>query len=281
MHLVPSAGSLSDYIHAINQLPILNAEEERSLVQSYREDNNLEAAQTLVTHNLRFVVSIAKSYNGYGLALMDLIQEGNIGLMKAVKHFDPSKGVRLISFAVYWIRAEINEFVIRNWRLVKVATTKAQRKLFFNLRSMRKSISWLQKKEVDEIAERLNVKPEEVVEMEKRMTGKDVHFDPFPPNENDHEYSPALYLAADQDSPAESAEQDEWSAHCKKLFDRALATLDRRSLAIIRARWLTGDAKKATLAALAKRHKLSTERIRQIENQAIKQLKEEIAKQRA
>ena len=279
--LVPSAGSLSAYIHAINQLPVLDAEEERALAVAYHKENNLEAAQKLVTHNLRFVVNIAKSYNGYGLALPDLIQEGNVGLMKAVKHFDPAKGVRLISFAVYWIRAEIHEFVIRNWRLVKVATTKAQRKLFFKLRSMKKSFSWLQKQEMDEIAEQLNVKPEEVSEMEKRMTGKDVHFDPSPGDKDENNYAPALYLSSDQDTPEKAAEQAEWSAHCRKLFNRALSQLDQRSLEIIRARWLNDEPKKPTLHELAEHYHVSAERVRQIESQAIRQLKEIVAAQNA
>lgn len=277
MGLVPAAGSLNAYIHAINQLPILDAEEEYDLAVKYRKENNLEAAQKLVTHNLRFVVNIAKKYSGYGLALPDLIQEGNVGLMKAVKHFDPSKGVRLISFAVYWIRAEIHEFIIKNWRLVKVATTKAQRKLFFKLRSMKKSLSWLKKDEIDEIAEQLDVKPEEISEMEQRMTGKDIHFDPAEQDEEERDYVPALYLASKEDSPEQAAEESEWSEHCRRLFNQALEKLDQRSLEIIRARWLNDASKKTTLQELAERYQVSAERIRQIENQAIKQIKAEIS----
>ncbi len=270
--VTPQGPDLSGYIAAAYALPVLEAEDEYALAVRYRSENDLEAAHRLVTHNIRFVIQVARGYAGYGLPLGDLIQEGNVGLMKAVKRFDPQVGVRLISFAVHWIRAEIHEFILKNWRIAKVATTKAQRKLFFNLRGMKKRLGWLNQAEVCEVASQLGVKPEEVTEMEQRLSSRDLSFDPAPDDDEEEVYAPAMYLA-DQSTagPADEAERDDWRMHCREQFRQALSELDERSLDILKARWLSG--KKATLHELAEKYRISAERVRQIESQAIATLR--------
>ena len=267
---VPS-GSLESYLQAARNIPILSAEEERELAIQLQEHGDLEAAQKLVLSHLRFVAHVARSYSGYGLALADLVQEGNIGLMKAVKRFDPTVGVRLISFAVYWIRAEIHEFILRNWRIVKVATTKAQRKLFFNLRSKKKKLGWFNDDEVGSVAEELGVKRTDVLEMEKRLSGLDIGFDG--PDDNDENISPAPanYLEDNSLEPAQLIEQSNWSENQETRLYTALKDLDDRSRDILQQRWLTEN--KATLHQLADKYGISAERIRQLENNAIKKLR--------
>jgi RNA polymerase sigma-32 factor len=262
-------GSLDQYIAAVNSTAVLSAEEERELAIRLRDENDLEAARKLVLSHLRFVVHIARGYAGYGLPLGDLIQEGNVGLMKAVKRFDPEVGVRLVSFAVHWIRAEIHEFVIRNWRLVKVATTKAQRKLFFNLRKSKAHLGWLSHDETKAVARELGVSERDVNEMEKRLSGHDVSFDPGPAD-ND-EFAPVAYLASPNGDPARTVEQADWSSDTHDRLDEALTHLDDRSLDIVRRRWL-GESK-ATLHELADEYGVSAERIRQIESNAMRKLK--------
>ncbi len=271
-------GDLAGYIARVNQFPVLSAEEEHALATRYREQNDLEAARQLVLSHLRFVVHIARGYSGYGLPLGDLIQEGNIGLMKAVKRFDPAVGVRLISFAVHWVRAEIHEFILRNWRIVKVATTKAQRKLFFNLRSAKKRLGWLNNEEVEAVARDLGVKPETVREMESRLSGQDIAFDPSVDDGDDEprHFAPAAYLTADTVAdPAEVVEASDWDAHNHQALAEALASLDERSRTILQERWLSED--KTTLQELADRYGVSAERIRQLENNAIRKLKATLA----
>ena len=267
---VPS-DSLESYLQAARNIPILSVEEERELALRLQEQGDLEAAQKLVLSHLRFVAHIARSYNGYGLALADLVQEGNIGLMKAVKRFDPSVGVRLISFAVYWIRAEIHEFILRNWRIVKVATTKAQRKLFFNLRSQKKQLGWFNDEEVSSVANELGVKRTDVLEMEKRLSGLDIGFDG--PDDNDENISPAPanYLEDNSQEPARLIEQSNWTDNQETRLHNALKDLDERSRDILQQRWLTED--KSTLHQLADQYGVSAERIRQLENNAIKKLR--------
>lgn len=267
---IPS-GSLESYLQAARNIPILSAEEERELAVQLQEHGDLEAAQKLVLSHLRFVAHVARSYSGYGLALSDLVQEGNIGLMKAVKRFDPTVGVRLISFAVYWIRAEIHEFILRNWRIVKVATTKAQRKLFFNLRSKKKKLGWFNDDEVGSVAEELGVKRTDVLEMEKRLSGLDIGFDG--PDDNDENISPAPanYLEDNSLEPAQLIEQSNWSENQETRLYSALKDLDDRSRDILQQRWLTEN--KATLHQLADIYGVSAERIRQLENNAIKKLR--------
>ncbi len=267
---VPS-DSLESYLQAARNIPILSAEEERELALQLQEQGDLEAAQKLVLSHLRFVAHVARSYSGYGLALADLVQEGNIGLMKAVKRFDPSVGVRLISFAVYWIRAEIHEFILRNWRIVKVATTKAQRKLFFNLRSQKKQLGWFNDEEVSSVANELGVKRTEVLEMEKRLSGLDIGFDG--PDDNDENVSPAPanYLEDTSHEPAQLIEQANWSENQETRLHNALKDLDERSRDILQQRWLTDN--KSTLHQLADQYSVSAERIRQLENNAIKKLR--------
>lgn len=274
--LTLSAGSLDAYINAAYQLPILSAEEEQSLAIRLRDHQDLEAARTLITHHLRFVVRVARGYNGYGLALADLIQEGNIGLMKAVKRFDPTMNVRLVSFAVHWIRAEMHEFILRNWRIVKVATTKAQRKLFFNLRSKKKRLGWLNNEEVESVAMELGVKPSDVLEMESRLSGQDLGFDaPNGSDDEDNITSPSAYLAHNSEDPAASFEKDDWADHQTDQLLTAMNELDDRSREIIQARWLT--EKKQTLQSLAKQYGVSAERVRQLESNAMKKLQSYIA----
>ena len=274
MMMVP-VSSLNAYITAAYGIPVLEAEEEQRLARLYKQENDVEAARKLAMHNLRFVIQIARGYSGYGLALGDLIQEGNIGLLKAIQRFDPAIGVRLVSFAVHWIRAEIHEFIIKNWRIVKVATTKAQRKLFFNLRSSKKRIGWMNRQEIEEIANQLGVKPEEVTEMEKRMGQSEMSIDPMPSAHEEITYSPVAYLSDERETdPAKHFEDTQAGAYNRRKLDEALKTLDERSLAILKARWLS--EKKVTLHTLADQYKVSAERIRQIESQALQKLRQAI-----
>jgi len=266
-------GSLDHYIQAANAIPMLSADQELELAMRLRDTNDLDAAKRLVLSHLRFVVHVARGYAGYGLPLGDLIQEGNIGLMKAVRRFDPNVGVRLVSFAVHWIRAEIHEFVLRNWRLVRVATTKAQRKLFFNLRKAKKRLGWLSKEETEAVAADLGVTPRDVTEMEKRLSGHDVSFDPYP--EEDEEFAPATYLPSPNSDPAQTVERDNEGASDHEQLTAALAKLDERSRMILSRRWLADS--KATLHELAAEYGVSAERIRQIEANAIGKLKKQLA----
>ncbi len=265
-------GSLESYIAQVSAIPMLGRDEELALARRFREHQDLDAARELVLSHLRFVVHIARGYTGYGLPVGDLIQEGNVGLMKAVKRFDPDMGVRLVSFAVHWIRAEIHEFVIRNWRLVRVATTKAQRKLFFNLRRMKKNLAWLSDEETQAVAGELGVEPREVREMERRLSARDLSFDPAP-DTGDEEMtaSPSLYLPSPDGDPAAIVEQDEWEGAQSGSLATALASLDKRSRTVVKARWLTEDKK--TLQDLADEFGVSAERIRQIESVAIGKLR--------
>src|SRR5689334_12909060 len=266
--------NLESYIAAVNSIPVLTAEEEKALAERYFYHQDVDAARQLVLAHLRFVAHIAKSYMGYGLPQGDLIQEGSVGLMKAVKRFDPTVGVRLISFAVHWIKAEIHEYVVRNWRLVKVATTKAQRKLFFNLRKMKKNLAWLSAEETEAVARDLKVSPAEVTEMEKRLAARDLSFDPVPDTgseDGDETYSPAAYLPAPDADPAVQIENAEWDDTTGDRLQAAMKTLDARARDILVSRW-TGDAK-ATLHDLADKYGVSAERVRQIEANAIKKLR--------
>ncbi len=273
---LPSAtDDIGNYLRRINQIPVLTKEEEKALAHKLFDENDIEAARTLIMHHLRFVVYIAKNYRGYGLPLADLIQEGNIGLMKAVKSFNPGKNVRLASFAVHWIKSEINEFVIKNWKMVKIATTKEQRKLFFNLRSKKKDFNWLTQAEAKKIAHDLNVSTKQVFEMESRLAGQDIGFD-GPDNHNDEDNvnaAPSQWLTQEESNdPAILAENDETATNTQNAIHKALASLDERSQDIVRRRWLNED-NKATLHELAAEYGVSAERIRQIENQAMKKLK--------
>lgn len=266
-------GSLEQYIQAVRAVPVLTSDEEFDLATRLREDNDLDAAQRLILSHLRFVVHIARGYTGYGLQLGDLIQEGNVGLMKAVKRFDPKFGVRLVSFAVHWIRAEIHEYVLKNWRLVKVATTKAQRKLFFNLRKAKRSLGWLTHDETQAVAEDLDVSASEVTRMERRLAGRDISFDGSPTDEE--EYAPAAYLPSPDSDPADVVEQADLQNDSRQRLGRALAELDDRSRDIVQRRWLA--EKKATLHKLAAEYGVSAERIRQIEANAMRRLRGSIA----
>jgi RNA polymerase sigma-32 factor len=262
-------GSLDQYIHAVAAIPVLSAVEERELATRFREHEDLDAARRLVLAHLRFVVHIARGYAGYGLQLGDLIQEGNVGLMKAVKRFDPTVGVRLVSFAVHWIRAEIHEFVLKNWRLVKVATTKAQRKLFFNLRKAKTHLGWLTSEETAAVAQDLGVTTREVTEMEQRLQGRDLSFDPSPSDEDEH--TPVAYLPSSDADPAELLENSDWTRNVNERLQDAVEKLDARSRAILERRWLAEN--KATLHELAAEYQVSAERIRQIEANALNKLK--------
>jgi len=264
-------GSLDAYLERVSQIPVLTREEEQDLARRFSRDNDLDAARQLVLAHLRFVVHIARGYSGYGLPVGDLIQEGNVGLMKAVKRFDPTLNVRLVSFAVHWIRAEIHEYVLRNWRLVKVATTKAQRKLFFNLRRLKKNLAWLSAEETDAVARDLGVSTAEVTEMEKRLAARDMSFDPTPESEEEEVYSPAAYLASPGSDPAEAVEEDEWESDSAARLQTALGRLDDRSRDIVERRWMAEE--KATLHELADKYGVSAERIRQIESSAIGKLR--------
>lgn len=265
-------GSLDAYIQAAGSIAVLSKEDEQALSRRFHDDEDLDAARQLVMAHLRFVVHIAKGYMGYGLPLADLIQEGNVGLMKAVKRFDPEYGVRLVSFAVHWIRAEIHEYVLRNWRIVKVATTKAQRKLFFNLRKAKKSLAWLSYDETRAVAEDLGVTPAEVNEMERRLSSRDAVFDPVPEgSDDDRVFNPAAFLPSPVADPATLVESTDWNNDATSRMRRALTTLDERSRDILENRWLTED--KQTLHELADKYGVSAERIRQIEANAIKKLR--------
>ena len=269
--LAGPVGSLDAYIQAVGSVPVLSKEDEQALANRFRDEEDLDAARELVLAHLRFVVHIAKGYTGYGLPLADLIQEGNVGLMKAVKRFDPEYGVRLVSFAVHWIRAEIHEFVLKNWRIVKVATTKAQRKLFFNLRKAKKSLSWLSADETKAVAADLGVSEKEVTEMERRLSARDALFDPAPDADDDRAFGPASYLPSPDSDPADLVEKADFKSDATEQMREALEALDDRSRHIIEARWLTDD--KQTLHELADVYGVSAERIRQIENNAIKKMK--------
>jgi RNA polymerase sigma-32 factor len=274
-----AAGSIEAYIQSVNRLPLLTAVQEQDYARRWREENDVEAARQLVLSHLRLVVAVARGYLGYGLPHADLIQEGNVGLMKAVKRFDPARGVRLVSFAIHWVKAEIHEYILRNWRLVKVATTKAQRKLFFNLRSMKKGLAPLGAAEVKHIAAELKVKPAEVVEMEMRLAGRDVAFEA---EDSDEEaYAPVHYLAADPEAEPSSVlqAQEEETVGAAGL-QRALASLDARSRRIVEARWLK-EKDAATLHDLAAEFKVSAERIRQIEVKAMQKMKKVMQSQGA
>src|SRR5712675_164203 len=264
-------GSFDAYVERVGRVPVLSREEEQNLARRFREDNDLGAARQLVLSHLRFVVHIARGYSGYGLPVSDLVQEGNVGLMKAVKRFDPAVGVRLVSFAVHWIRAEIHEYVLRNWRLVRIATTKAQRKLFFNLRKMKKNLAWLSEAETAAVARDLGVDVADVREMEQRLSARDMSFDPTPESDEEETYSPAMYLPASNADPAVEVENEEWEEDSTDRLSVALEKLDERSRSILKRRWMTDD--KATLHELADEYGISAERVRQVESNAINKLK--------
>ncbi len=266
-------GSLEAYIHRVNQIPLLTAEEELEYATLVQEQGDLEAARALVMAHLRYVVKVARGYLGYGLSLSDLIQEGNVGLMKAVKRFDPKIGVRLVSFAVHWIKAEIHEFVLQNWRIVKVATTKAQRKLFFNLRHMKKRLGWFNSEEVNAVAEDLGVTPEDVMVMEQRLNAMDESYDGYS-DDDDQSFrvAPADYLHDNRSNPALLFEQEHTDHHVHDRLHTALASLDARSQDILRQRWLSED-KSSTLQTLAQQYGVSAERVRQLEQSAMKKLR--------
>ncbi len=271
---IPSAiGSLDAYIGAVHQIPVLTVDEEQALARRYRDGEDLDAARELVHSHLRFVVHVARGYNGYGLQLGDLIQEGNIGLMKAVKRFDPDVGVRLVSFAVHWIRAEMHEFILKNWRIVKVATTKAQRKLFFNLRKSKKRLGWMNDAEVTAVAADLNVSKREVLEMESRLSGRDIGFDAPADEDDDHSPpAPGAYLMTQDEDPSQAYERADSEGNKLQLLREGMAGLDKRSRDIVVRRWL-GDESKVTLQELADEYGVSAERIRQIEANALKKMK--------
>ena len=272
---IPSAlGSMEAYVGAVHQIPVLSVEDEQRLAHRLREHNDIAAAQELILSHLRFVVHVARGYSGYGLPLGDLVQEGNIGLMKAVKRFDPDVGVRLVSFAVHWIRAEMHEFIIKNWRIVKVATTKAQRKLFFNLRKSKTRLGWLNAEEVRAVAKDLNVSEHDVLEMESRLSGRDIGFDAPDDADDDHAPpAPANYLVANNDiDPAMAYESANDEDNQLELLREGMASLDARSRDIIKRRWLDADSK-VTLQELADEYGVSAERIRQVEANALKKMK--------
>ncbi len=270
-------GSLDAYIQTVHGIPVLTPEQEKELAVRFHDEEDVEAARQLVLHHLRFVVHVARGYLGYGLPLGDLIQEGNIGLMKAVKRFDPKVGVRLVSFAVHWIKAEMHEYILKNWRIVKVATTKAQRKLFFNLRKSKKRLGWMNKAEVDAVAKDLGVSPEDVLEMESRLAGQDIGFDLTPESEDEdsNAVAPVTYLADVDADPAQSIEREDADTRNSARLEHALTGLDERSRHILQRRWL--DEEKATLQELADHYQVSAERIRQLENNAIKKLRTAMA----
>lgn len=271
---VPQSGSIESYMQSAYSIPMLTAEREKELATRLYNENDLKAAQDLIMSHLRFVIHIAKGYSGYGLAQADLVQEGNVGLMKAVKRFNPEVGVRLVSFAVHWIKAEIHEFVLRNWRIVKVATTKAQRKLFFNLRKNKKRLGWFSNDEVSNVAEILGVTKKDVLEMESRMSNQDQAFE-LSTDDDDNasasSFSPAQYLEDKASDLADSVEATDWSSHANKRLSNALICLDDRSQNIIRTRWLSED--KTTLQDLADKYQISAERVRQLEKNALNKLK--------
>lgn len=268
---IPAAYSLDSYIQTVNRYPLLSLEDEQRLARAWHEKQDVEAARQLVLSHLRVVVSVSRHYLGYGLPHADLIQEGNVGLMKAVKRFDPDRGVRLVSFALHWIRAEIHEYVLRNWRLVKVATTKAQRKLFFNLRSLKQSLNALTIQEADAVARELNVSRKDVLEMETRLSGHDVSIDPCV-DDSEESYSPLAYLASPDENPAQALEREQTERLRHEGLANALENLDERSRNIIKARWLT-EGEAATLHELAAQYGVSAERIRQIEARALQKMR--------
>ncbi len=275
LSLAVPAGSLHQYIQAAHSVPMLSVEEERALAVRLREHNDLDAAMKLVLAHLRFVIHVARGYSGYGLSQEDLIQEGNIGLMKAVKRFDPGMGVRLVSFAVHWIRAEMHEFILRNWRIVKVATTKAQRKLFFNLRRAAKRRGWFSHDEIQHIARDLGVRAEDVREMEARLNGHDYAFDAHDDDEDERAFAPAAYLSDLRYDPASTLEQSDADENDVTRLQQSLAKLDARSRDIMQRRWLSHG--KATLQELADHYRISVERVRQLESAALKKLKSALA----
>ncbi|MEC8325823.1 MAG: RNA polymerase sigma factor RpoH [Pseudomonadota bacterium] len=268
-----NAGSIESYLQAVSTIPMLSADEEKALAEKLQDSGDLNAARALIMSHLRFVAHIAKSYSGYGLPQADLIQEGNVGLMKAVKRFDPTVGVRLVSFAVHWIKAEIHEYVLKNWRIVKVATTKAQRKLFFNLRKNKKRLGWFNHEEVQTVANELGVSEKDVREMESRMSSQDMGFD-LNADEDDgatqSQFSPVQYLTDESSDLAETVEEEQWQDNSNQRLFSALNTLDDRSQDIIRARWLAEE--KETLQDLAAKYQVSAERVRQLEKSAMKKL---------
>ncbi len=267
-----SVGTFDAYLNVVRQMPQLTSEQERELALRFRDEGDLEAARQLVMTNLRFVVHVARGYSGYGLSMPDIIQEGNVGLMKAVKRFDPNMGVRLVSFAVHWIKAEIHEYVIKNWGIVKIATTKAQRKLFFNLRKMKKDLNWLSHDDAQAIAADLNVNLSDVYEMEKRLSSHDMSFDMSNDDSDDENYSaPVNYLQKYHADPAELLEASDWEGREHELLTEAMKTLDERSLDILASRWLV--EKKLTLQDLAAKYNVSAERIRQLEQNAMKKIR--------
>jgi RNA polymerase sigma-32 factor len=275
---LPPVSSLESYIHAVNAVPMLTPERETDLGRRLASDNDLTAARDLVLSHLRLVVSVARNYLGYGLPHADLIQEGNVGLMKAVKRFDPERGVRLASFAIHWIKAEIHEYILRNWRMVKIATTKAQRKLFFNLRSMKTSTAALTPTEITQVAQTLNVKESDVIEMEQRIQGGDFSLDPLPEDGEESAAGPIAFLADTAEGPAETFEREEDETLRTEGLSHALGKLDDRSRRIIQARWLAPDESRAkTLHELADEFGVSAERIRQIEAKAMQKMKKEMA----
>ena len=269
---IASLDSFDQYMRVIKTFPLLSAEEEHDLANRLKNNNDLDAAQMLIVSHLRLVVSIARGYMGYGLPQSDLIQEGNIGLMKAVKRFDPDRGVRLVSFAMHWIKAEMNEYIVRNWRLVKTATTKAQRKLFFNLRSMKKGLGSLHTDEVNRIALELNVKPAEVLEMEYRLNGQEISLDAHIDDDGDDTFSPIAYLEDETLEPSDALAIKQTEQNQSRSLNKALESLDERSRRVLQARWLNEDAN-ATLHDLAAEFSVSAERIRQIEQKAMQKIK--------
>jgi len=272
--ILPKSGSIESYMQSAYSIPMLTAEEERDLATSLYNENDLQAAQKLIMSHLRFVIHIAKGYSGYGLAQADLVQEGNVGLMKAVKRFNPEVGVRLVSFAVHWIKAEIHEYVLKNWRIVKVATTKAQRKLFFNLRKNKKRLGWFSNDEVNTVADTLGVSTKDVLEMENRMSSHDQAFELSSDdvdNSSAGSFSPAQYLEDKQSDLAIEVENANWENHANNRLSTALVALDHRSQDIIKTRWLSED--KTTLQELANKYQISAERVRQLEKNALNKLK--------
>ncbi|HEX4044994.1 MAG TPA: RNA polymerase sigma factor RpoH [Gammaproteobacteria bacterium] len=264
-------GSLEAYLHYVNQIPMLTLEEEQNLALQLEKNGDLAAAKQLILAHLRYVARVAKGYLGYGLPLADLIQEGNIGLMKAVKRFNPHLGVRLVTFAMHWIKAEIHEYILRNWRIVKIATTKAQRKLFFNLRNMKKHLAWMSTQEVNEVAKDLGVKPETVREMEMRLTTGDASFDAYGQDDDDTHFAPAGFLEDHRYNPAQQLEKTNWTDQMSEAMYAALAQLDERSQDILRTRWLNEN--KSTLQDLAEKYQISAERVRQLEKNAMTKLR--------
>jgi RNA polymerase sigma-32 factor len=273
LQLAPATGSIESYVQGVHRIPMLTPEEELALAQRFRLENDLEAARRLVLSHLRFVVKIARGFQGYGLPQADLIQEGTIGLMKAVKRFDPGVGVRLVSFAVHWIKAEMHEYILRNWRIVKIATTKAQRKLFFNLRSTRRRLGWMGKDEIAEVARELGVAESDVLEMEMRMNAHDASYDTLPEDDGDHSIVPAQYIEDSRFDPSRQLGETESEESQLDSLRQSLDKLDARSRDIIAQRWLAEDSKKATLQDLAAQYGVSAERIRQLEVNAMKKLR--------